>query len=184
MSKPSARQTLKTRLVELSALEHFLLILHFCWPCRFENDAMYYGYRADLVQTKENWGCPSSFKKTPPPYRKWNEMFNTSISCFIVVDLRYLGVSLRAMADLVFFFKNLDPPGKTSVLVLFARIAAIFDLLGVESSSNMKWKANAKLERPCFKILVRYKFSFFKGPHDDFPPLKSSKMTTNVIWLE
>ena len=44
----------------------------------------------------------------------------------------------------MFFFKNLDPPGKTSILVLFARIAAIFDLLMVESSSNMKWRANAK----------------------------------------
>ena len=46
----------------------------------------------------------------------------------------------------MFSFKNLDPPGKTSILVLFARIAVIFDLLGVESSSNMKWKTNAKLE--------------------------------------
>ena len=44
------------------------------------------------------------------------------------------------------FFKNLDPPCKTSILLLFARIALIFDMLGVESSSNMKLNANAKLE--------------------------------------
>ena len=50
------------------------------------------------------------------------------------------------MANLVFFFKNLGPPSKTSVLVLFARIASIFDLLTLESSSDMKWKANAKPE--------------------------------------
>ena len=101
------------------------------------------------------------------------------------MDLRYLGVSLRAMADLVFFFKNLDPPGKTSVLVLFARIAAIFDLLGVESSSNMKWKANAKLEDAlASKFLPGVNLGFWRAPQHDFPPLKLSKVTTYVIWLE
>ena len=50
---------------------------------------------------------------------------------------------LRAISDLA-FFKKLEPPCKTSILVLFARNAAIFDLLGAESSSDMKWKAKAK----------------------------------------
>ena len=50
------------------------------------------------------------------------------------------------MKKLVFFFEKLDPPGKILILVLFARIAAIFDLLGIESSFDMKCKANAKLE--------------------------------------
>ena len=48
--------------------------------------------------------------------------------------------------DLVFCFNYLDPPSQTSVLVLFAEVAVIFDLLEVESSPNMKWKANAKLK--------------------------------------
>ena len=95
------------------------------------------------------------------------------------------GRSLRALANLVFFFKNLYPPDKTSVLVLFARAAATFDLLGVKSSSNMNWKVNAKLEDAlASKFLSGVNLGSWKAPQHDFPPLKSSKMTTNVIWLE
>ena len=95
------------------------------------------------------------------------------------------GRSLRAMADLVFFFQEFGPPGKTSILVLFARIAAIFDLLVVESSSNMKWKANAKLEDAlASKFLPGVNLVFWRAPQHDFPPMKSSKVTTNAIWLE
>ena len=84
--------------------------------------------------------------------------------------------SLRAMADLVFFFLNLDPPGKTSILVLFARTADIFDLLRVESSSNMKWKANAKPEDAlASKFLRGANLDFWKAPQHDFLPLKSFK---------
>ena len=95
------------------------------------------------------------------------------------------GRSLRAIADLVFYFFNNLPPGKTSILVLFARIAAIFDLLEVESSSNMKWKANAKLEDAlASNFLSGVNLGFWRAPQHDFFPLKSSKITTNVIWLE
>ena len=51
--------------------------------------------------------------------------------------------------------KNLDTPGKTSKLVLFAKTAAIFDLLGFDSFSNMKSKANAMLRTPLLQILAR-----------------------------
>ena len=57
-----------------------------------------------------------------------------------------MGVSLGLWRILCFFLKNMDPPGKTKSLVLFARTAAIFEMLEVKSSSNIKWKANAKLE--------------------------------------
>ena len=50
----------------------------------------------------------------------------------------YVMFPKRAIADFFSFFKNFDPPGKTSILVLYARIAAIFDLLRDESSSNME----------------------------------------------
>ena len=72
--------------------------------------------------------------------------------------------------DLVFLKRFWTLPGQASILVLFARIAAIFDLLRVESSSNMKLKANAKIEDALdLKFFVRCKFSFFKGPQHDFP---------------
>ena len=70
-------------------------------------------------------------------------------------------------------------------MVLFARIAAIFDLLGVESSSNMKWKANTKLGGAlASKFLPGVNLGFWRAPQYDFSPLKSIKMTKNVIWLE
>ena len=87
--------------------------------------------------------------------------------------------------DLVFLKRFWTLPGRASILVLFARIAAIFDLLGVESSSNMKWKANAKLEDALdSNFLSGVNLGFWRAPQHDFFPLKSSKITTNVIWLE
>ena len=78
------------------------------------------------------------------------------------------GRPLRAMAELVIFFKNLDPPGKPSILLLFARIAPIFDLLGAGISSNMKWKANAKLEDTvASKYLSSQSLGFRSAPQRD-----------------
>ena len=47
----------------------------------------------------------------------------------------FFGRFLEALTDLLFVsFTNLELPDKTSILVIFAGIAAIFDLL-IESSS-------------------------------------------------
>ena len=81
--------------------------------------------------------------------------------------------------------KNLDPSGKYPILVLFAKIAAAFELLGVESSLDMQRKASAKLEdSTASKYLPGVDLGFWMAPQHDFPPLKSSKMTPNVIRLE
>ena len=80
-----------------------------------------------------------------------------------------IGRSLRAMADLVFFSNNLDPPGNTSILVLFARTTAIFDLLRAESSSNTKWKNNNKPEDAlASNFLTGVNLGFWRAPQHDF----------------
>ena len=71
----------------------------------------------------------------------------------------------RAVSSILFLKKNLDSPGKTSIFVLFAGIAAIFDLLGVGSSSNMKWKANAKVEDALALKFLPGLNVFFGGRH-------------------
>ena len=87
--------------------------------------------------------------------------------------------------DLVFLKRFWTLPGRASILVLFARIAAIFDLLRVESSSNIKLKANAKHEVAyASTFLSGVNIGFWRVPQHDFLPLKSSEMTINVIWLE
>ena len=74
------------------------------------------------------------------------------------------------MADLVLFFENLGPPGNTSGLVLFAKIAAIFDLLEVESISNMKWKANETPEGALAFNFLSGILIFYEGAPARFPP--------------
>ena len=59
------------------------------------------------------------------------------------------------MADLVAFIYNFDPPEKKTILMFFAGTALIFDLLGVESLSNMKWEVKLKLKgAPASKFLL------------------------------
>ena len=71
-------------------------------------------YSADLVQKKVSRGCPSPFKKAPPPCRKCNEMSNIPILFLASVDPRYLRVTLE-LWRIFYFFRSLAPPGKTSV---------------------------------------------------------------------
>ena len=72
-----------------------------------------------------------------------------------------------------------------NILLLFARAASIFDQLDFQSSPNMKWKANAEVEDAlASKLLSGVNLDFWRAPQHDFPPLKSSKMATNAIWLE
>ena len=80
-----------------------------------------------------------------------------------------------------FFFKNLDPSGKTSILVLFARIAAIFDQLEVESSSNMKWKANSKLKDALTSKLLSGATSIFYAPPGGGVVFLTSKSRTQKL---
>ena len=67
----------------------------------------------------------------------------------------------------------------------FSLEPALFDLLRVESSSNMKWKANAMLEGAlASQLLPGVNVVFWRAPQHVSPPLKSSKMTTDLILLE
>ena len=100
------------------------------------------------------------------------------------MEIPYSGVPQKLLR-IFFCFKNLDPPGKTTILLLFARAAAIFGLLEVESSSSMNWKANAKPEDAlASNFLPGVNLGFWRAPQHEYTPLKSFKMTTNSIWLE
>ena len=80
-----------------------------------------------------------------------------------------LGRSLRAMADLVFFQRIWTLLAKPRFWCSLLEPLAIFDLRGVESSSNMKWKANAKYEGAlASKFLSGINLVFLRGPSTIF----------------